>query len=444
MSKIKYLFCFVVSICALNVQGEIITPQEVPPSPVGEPIPLGTDGKPIVDISRKLSLEDCINLALANSPSAVAAQLALQNAHVNLNLSKSQFLPTASAGFSSQYNMGASVHDYGASGTSASANLTLSGLTDLARNVRMKQIEVEQAELKLQSVKNDLVRTVRKKYYALLAAQRTVDIRIQSREVYEDQYKRTSEYYRLGLRPKVDVTTAEVNLNNESLRLIRAKNAIKTASASLANTLGITTPVTLQVEEDVSFEQPKLTLDEVVKIAYENRPDVQSSALDLRLGNLKVSQAKAGYLPTLSLSAGYTKSGDSLYLDSENARVGVGIEIPIFNAFKTYNSVKQANIALENTRNNSRSLLNNVFLEVQNAYIALDEAQESIPLAELNAQKAKENMELARGRYNEGIGDMIELKDAEVAYTDAQISLLTARYDYGAAVADLKQAMGTY
>ena len=198
------------------------------------------------------------------------------------------------------------------------------------------------------------------------------------------------------------------------------------------------------MNEDVTFDQPDLTLEQAVKTAYENRPDVQSSVLDLRLGNLKVSQSKAGYFPTVSLSAGYTKSGDSLYLDSENAHVGVGIEIPLFNAFKTYNSVKQANIALENTRNNSRSLLNNVFLEVQNAYIALDEAAESIPLAELNAQKAKENMELARGRYNEGIGDMIELKDAEVAYTDAQISLLTARYDYGSAVADLKQAMGAY
>ena len=442
MTYLKYIGVLLVCVCAWNVQGEIITPQG--PSPVGEPIPLGEDGKPVVDVTQKLSLEDCVNLALANSPSAVAAQLALQNAYVNLNLSKSQFLPTASAGFSSQYNAGASVHDFGTSGSTASANLTLSGLTDLARNVRMKQIEVEQAELKVQSVKNDLVRTVRKKYYALLAAQRTVDIRTQSREVYEDQYKRTSEYYRLGLRPKVDVTTAEVNLNNESLRLIRAKNSVKTASASLANTLGITTPVILQVKEDVSFDQPEITLDDAVKTAYENRPDVQSSALDLRLGNLKVSQAKAGYFPTLSISAGYTKSGESLYLDNENARVGVGIEIPLFNAFKTYNSVKQANIALENTRNNSRSLLNNVFLEVQNAYIALNEAQESIPLAQLNAQKAKENMELARGRYNEGIGDMIELKDAEVAYTDAQISLLTARYDYGAAVADLKQAMGTY
>ena len=445
--KTKYAVCMCVALWAINVQAEIVsvpTATVASNTQISEPIPLGADGKPLADIYGKLSLEDCINLALANSPAAVAAQLAVQNAHVNLNLAKSQFLPTASAGFDSRYNMGSSVHDYGASNVDASANLTLSGLTDLARNVRMQQIAVEQADLNFQSVKNDIVRNVRKKYYALLAAQRTVEIRTQSRDVYEDQYKRTSEYYRLGLRPKVDVTTAEVNLNNESLRLIKAKNAVKTASASLANTLGVTTSAILQVNEDVTFDQPDLTLEQAVKTAYENRPDVQSSVLDLRLGNLKVSQAKAGYFPTVSLSAGYTKSGDSLYLDSENAHVGVGIEIPLFNAFKTYNSVKQANIALENTRNNSRSLLNNVFLEVQNAYIALDEAAESIPLAELNAQKAKENMELARGRYNEGIGDMIELKDAEVAYTDAQISLLTARYDYGSAVADLKQAMGAY
>ncbi len=446
MKKQLLIFCIgFLGLC--NVWGEVVSvpADQQPGQPaLKEPVPLGADGKPLPDIYGKLTLDDCIKLALANSPSAVSAQLGMQNAQVNLNLARSQFLPTASAGFNSGYNMGSSVHDYGTSNVQASANLSLSGVTDLARNVRMKHLEVEQANLRFESIKNDLVRNVRKKYYALLAAQRTVEIRTQSREVYEDQYKRTAEYYRLGLRPKVDVTTAEVNLNNESLRLIRAKNAIKTASASLANTLGVTTSAILQVEDDMSFDQPNLTLEEAVKTAYENRPDVQSSALDLRLGDLKVSQAKAGYFPTLSFSAGYTKSGETLYLDSENARVGVGLEIPLFNAFRTYNSVKQATLALENTRNDVRSLLNNVFLEVQNAYIALDEAAESIPLAELNAQKAKENMELARGRYNEGISDMIELKDAEVAYTDAQISLLTARYDYGAAVADLKQAMGTY
>ena len=98
---------------------------------------------------------------------------------------------------------------------------------------------------------------------------------------------------------------------------------------------------------------------------------------------------------------------------------------------------------MEGTLNDNRNLLNNVFLEVQSAYIKMQESQESIPIAELNVQKAKENLDLAQGRYNEGIGDVIALKDAEVAYTDAELSLLTARYDYASAVADLKQAMGT-
>ena len=354
-------------------------------------------------------------------------------------------MPTASAGFDSSYTMGTPVHDSGSSDVYATANLTLSGITDLARNVKMKQTAVEQADLKVQSVQNDIIRNVRKGYYVLLSAQRAVDIRTQSRDVYKDQYERTSEYYRLGLRPKVDVTTAEVNLNNESLRLIRATNSVKTASASLANILGVTTPNLLTVQMVEDFDTWDIAFEEAVNTAYANRPDVQSSRLDVRLSELQLNQAKAGYLPTLNFSAGYTKSGSSgLYLDTEAARVGVGLEIPIFNAFRTYNSVKQAKIALENTHNSSRSLLNNVFLEVQKAYIALNEAAESIPLAKLNVEKAKENMELAQGRYNEGIGDIIALKDAEVAYTDAELSLLTARYDYASAVADLKQAMGTY
>lgn len=402
------------------------------------------DGTPLPDINATLSLQDCIDLALANSPTMIAANLAAQTARVNLNLAKSQFLPTASAGFNSAYNMGTPVHDYGTQNTYASANLTLSGITDLARNVKIKESAVEQADLKVQSVQNDIIRNVRKGYYVLLAAQRAVDIRTQSKAVYQDQYERTSEYYRLGLRPKVDVTTAEVNLNNESLRLIRATNAVKNASASLANTLGVTTPNVLEVQMLEDFDSFDITLDDAIKAAYENRPDVASSRLDVRISQMQLSQAKAGLFPTMTLSAGYTKSGESLYLDTEAAHVGVAIEIPLFNAFKTYNGIKQAKIALENTHNNTRSLFNNVFLEVQKAYIALNEAAESIPLAELNVGKAKENMELARGRYNEGIGDMISLKDAEVAYTDAELSLLSARYDYASAVADLKQAMGTY
>ena len=449
----KKIICLLVIFTALNVQGKVIVapePEETAQEKkvYGVAATSGLDGSPLPDISGKLSLQDCIDLALANSTSAVSASLQKQMAQVELNLAKGNFLPTAEVTAGETYTThktagSPTVEDhYG--NISADATLSLRGVTDLARNVKMKQVEVEQAELKFESVKNDIIRNVKRNYYALLSAVKTVDIRTQSRDVYKEQYDRTNEYYRLGLRPKVDVTTAEVNLNNEELRLIRAKNAVKTTSATLANTLGITTPNILDIEEDESWGEMNLSFDESVQMAYENRPDVDSSRLDVKLGQMRLNQAKAAYLPTLSFLAGFSKNGDDFHLDNEDFRLSVGIEVPIFNAFKTYNGVKQARLNLESTQNNTRGLLNNVFLEVQNAYIKMEEAKESIPIAELNAEKAKENLELSRGRYNEGIGDIIELKDAEAAYTDAELSLLTARYDYASAVADLKQAMGTY
>ena len=400
------------------------------------------------ELKSKLSLEDCVRIALANSPSAVNAQLGLQEAQINLNLARGEFLPTVSVGASQSYNVSKvqdfPTSDHGSSSVQAQAQLSLSAVSEKIRAVKIQKLALEQAQLSVESQTNDITRAVKKAYYALLSAQRAVNIRTVSRDLYQDQYERAAEYFRLGLRPKVDVTTAEVNLNNEKLKLIRAENLVKTASASLANTMGITTPHVLEIEDIDTPETFNLAFDEAVQIAYANRPDVRSSQAGLKISQIQVNQAKAGLFPTFSFSAGYSKYGDDFYIENDDTRLMVSVDIPIFNAFKSYNKVKQAKVSLSKAQNSNRSLVNDVFLEVQKAYINMQEAQESIPIAELNVSKAKENLELARGRYNEGIGDSIELKDAEVAYTDAELNLLTARYDYAAAVADLKQAMGTY
>lgn len=416
--------------------------------PAVSPAPLSAGGVPLTQLQGVLTLEECIRLALENSPRAVSARLAVQDAHVNLNLARSEFLPTASVGASQGYNNhktdGFPRTDHGTSDVYAEASLSLSGITDMVRGVKISKLALEQAEMELSGVQNEITGSVKKYYYALLSAQRAVAIRTQSRDLYQDQYERSAEYFRLGLRPKVDVTTAEVNLNNEELNLIRAKNLVKTASAQLANAMGVTTPDILKLEDIGEFEKMDIPFDEAVETAYANRPDVLSSKTGVKISQIKVNQAKAGFFPTFSFSAGFGKSGDDFRLDNEETKLMASVELPIFNAFKTYNNYRQAKISMSQTLNSNRSLLNDVFLEVQSAYIKMQEASESIPVAEVNVEKAKENLDLSRGRYNEGIGDIIELKDAEVAYTDAELSLLTARYDYASAVADLKKAMGTY
>jgi len=395
----------------------------------------------------RLSIEDCVHVALVNNPQAVSARLAVQSAAISLSNAKNALLPKASASIGSQYTTSGGsgidrVHNNSAQ-SSIDAQLSISGLTDIGRNIRTQQLTLESSRMNLCETENAIVSSVKSAYYALLAAQRTVEIRTQSRDLYQEQYARTKAFYDQGLRPKVDVTTAEVDLNNAILSLIRATNLVKTRNAALANVMGVTHNKEFLLDDNIEKEDFPYSFEQALTQAYENRPDVKASKLALQIKDIQLTQAKAAYFPTITFGASYSKNGNDFQLDNNYTRLFAGAEIPIFTAFTVRNGVKQAKINLAAAQNNDRSLANTVFLEVQNAFVKLNEAAESIPVAISNVEKAKENMELAQGRYNEGIGDIIALKDAQVAYTDAELSLLTARFDYAIALAELKKAMGT-
>ncbi len=403
--------------------------------------------EPLPSLDGQLSVHDCVRIALANSPKVIQARLAVQSAEVALSNAKNVLLPTVSAsvntGAINTKTNGAPRTNSDYVNSSIDAGLNISGITDIGRTIRTQKLELQRAQLSLNEAENQVVSSVKNAYYGLLASQRAVAIRTQSRDLYQEQYDRTKAFYDQGLRPKVDVTTAEVDLNNAVLSLIRATNSVKTENAALANVMGVTRAQEFLLSGEIEIEEMPLSFDEALTQAYENRPDVRSSKTALEISEIKLTQSKAAYWPTFTLGAAFSKSGDEFRLDNDETRLFAGVEIPIFSAFKVHNGVKQAKINLASAQNSDRSLANDVYLEVQNAFVKLNEAAESIPVAVSNVEKAKENMELAQGRYNEGIGDMISLKDAQVAYTDSELSLLTARYDYAVALAELKKAMGT-
>ena len=203
-----------------------------------------------------LNVQDCVRIALANNPQAVSARLAVQSAAVSLSNAKSALLPTASAQISTQANSAKSdgYDRYNTEGVSSliGATLNISGLTDIGRTIRTQQLELQRAQLSLCQTENAITATVKSAYYALLAAQRAVNIRTQSRDLYQEQYERTKAFYDQGLRPKVDVTTAEVDLNNAILSLIRATNLVKTRTASLANAMGVTRETSFLLDDKSS------------------------------------------------------------------------------------------------------------------------------------------------------------------------------------------------
>ena len=106
------------------------------------------------------------------------------------------------------------------------------------------------------------------------------------------------------------------------------------------------------------------------------------------------------------------------------------------------NEIKEARYLYDRELANARDMQNNIYLEIQTAYLKVEEKRNQLPVAILQVKQAKENYELSFGRYRVGEGSPTELKDSENTYEQAQLTYYTALYKYNSARAQLEKAIG--
>ncbi|MBQ6224493.1 MAG: TolC family protein, partial [Campylobacter sp.] len=191
----------------------------------------------------QLSLEDCINLTLKHNPSLKAASLNTQVQQNKLAQTRANYLPqvNANASYSRSNQEGANgwgdANDGYSSSVSASQLIYDFGKTGLTNKIQKNNLYSAQQEE--QNTINEIIYKLKQAYYGVLNAEESRNVYAQSVEQYEEQLKRAKAFYSVGTRPKIDVTTAEVNLNNAKLNLIKGENALKTAYYNLTNIMGI-------------------------------------------------------------------------------------------------------------------------------------------------------------------------------------------------------------
>ena len=123
-------------------------------------------------------------------------------------------------------------------------------------------------------------------------------------------------------------------------------------------------------------------------------------------------------------------------------QIQLTVNIPIFDGFRTTNRVQETLHNYNNVVAQEEDRRQQIALEVEQSYLRVVETQERIKSTESAAKAAKENLDLARGRYEVGVGSIIEITDAESLYTDAQTTYIRTIYDYKIADAQLARAMG--
>ncbi len=193
----------------------------------------------------------------------------------------------------------------------------------------------------------------------------------------------------------------------------------------------------IEVLTDFKLNPFPYTFEESLEMAYENRPDLK--AYDATLSAMKeaLKYTKREYLPEISGNVGYG------YRDSYNTNsfnVGVSLSTNV-NILATKHEIDSAKLQVELAQNEIDLAKQNIYFEVQDAYINMMQLEKQIPLLAVKVRQTLENFELADGRYSVGIGDYIELQDAKVNYNNAQQSYVEAVFNYNVARANLEKAI---
>lgn len=398
-----------------------------------------------VELSKNLTLDHCIDLAIENNPDVQSSLFNTGIFKSRIGQAKSAYFPqidieTAYSRYNSSVNNSAFDSNKNDFSTGISLNQLIYDFGRTPANVSVNKLNYEATREDLKNRLREVIFNVKKYYYYVLLKKKTLEVYEESVELYEKQLEQTNGLYNAGFKAKIDVITAEVNLNNAKLDLIRATNELEIAFANLNNAMGLPELSRYFLDGQLEYFDYSIEFDNVLTRAYDSRPDLKSIVLLKTSAQKTESYAKREYLPVVSGKTSFGARGN--FPIDPSWSVGAVISVPVFNGLLTHNKIKEAKATVLKRDVEAEAVRQEIYLEIKQIYFNFQEIKQTIPVAELVVKQADERLRLAQKRYEIGVGNIIELKDAEVGAINAKISYLDALYQYNLAVFDVEKATG--
>jgi outer membrane protein TolC len=312
-----------------------------------------------------------------------------------------------------------------------------------SHSVKINRENTSASEQDLQTARQNVILNVKQTYYGALQSLALIKVAEETLTQNQQRLTQAEGFYQAGTRSKIDVTKAEVDLANVQLALIRAKNSYQVARANLNNAMGLRERLRFAVDETIDFNPTRITLEEILQSAYTRRPEMLQIKAKQHGQEAAVELARSGYYPTISGNVSNTWRTDEVPNDLVwDWSVGAALTIPIFSGFSTQSQIVEAKAQLRNLTAQEEGLRQNIRLEAEQAYLSFQEAIDRISVTEKSVVQAKENYDLASGRYQVGVGQPLEINDAEVLLANARANHINALYDYKVAEARIEKTMG--
>ncbi len=396
-----------------------------------------------------MTLDKCIELALGNNPQINSAFHDILASDARIKQVWSNYFPQLS--WQTGYTRIRQLQLSDALGRNLTFNYYTLGQITLQQmlydfgvtqnQATIKRLDYEAYKTTLGATINDVIYQTKDAYYNLLYAFENKKVAQDTVDKFEMFYNQAKAFYEIGMNPKVDVTIAEVNLSNAKLQLIQADNAVNLAVARLNNIMGVPFIDQYNVQERLKYQPVDITFNKSIEIAREARPELKLAEIKVESAKQTMKLVKKSYFPTLSVEGQYQRGGRS-WNNNYGYNFGGYLNFPTINGMLIKNEIKEARYLYDKEIANAKNTQNQIYLEIQNAFLKLQEKKNQMPVAMLNVKQSKENYELSYGRYRVGEASPTELKDAQINYQQAQLSYYSALYQYNSAKAELEKSIG--
>ncbi len=391
---------------------------------------------------RLLSLEECVSLALEHHPGAREASAKVEEALGQLGLAKTGDNPTVSLNVNYTRERGFS-DEAGRNSYNTSAVLSKT-LFDWGRTETEIAIALEGLDIsRLQEYRSleEIVFNVEKAYYGLLESLRDATVARETLERYEEHLRRAKIFYEVGSTPYFDVTAAEVDKSKARIALIQGDSGVRKARTVLYNALGLPASIDYGIQDLLDYEEVQIPFEEVLSQAFAWRGDLKAASREVVQASQEIHLIGRQNAPLLGARGSYRMGGTDP-ADKDAWSVGVELSVPLYDGGVTEEKLRKARGTLERKKAQEALLRQNVVLQVEQAWLSLQEAEESIRVAALAKRQAEEKLALATERYEVGMGSSIEITDANESMSDAARDYNRALYTYSMARAGLRYATG--
>lgn len=391
-------------------------------------------------VAMDIDLKGAVTTAIQNNRDITIAELKRREAEADVSAAAAKKNPSVS--YSWQRNQYPTQVVTTASGTQSSnhgysqgINVSwpiwtfgkVEGAIDAARyqkNIADLDVYKTEADTKLAAVQA---------YYQYLEAVKLAEVQAQSVTDYASHLNNVQQQFDAGIVAKLDVLSSNVSLANAKQKSIAADNTRDVAEANLNNIMRVPMNTTLN-PLDKNFPEPEfdLTMEQAILMAQKYRWELVEADYGVRAAEASLRSAKAGYLPTASVTA----------VDKDDWTVQGGLSWSLWDGGATQASVKKADAAVKTAQETLLQAREKIELEVRQDYLNVLSYKEQIRAAEASVAQAEEAYKIATVRYSSGVGINLDVLDAELALNTARTNYITALYNYNIGLATLEHAMG--